>query len=63
MKRNKWLPMVLAVAAIAVLGGGYLTLEHLNQVEEEVQTVEVATVSGEVDSIEYTTDTGKVTLV
>lgn len=63
MKRNKWLPMVLAVAAIAVLGGGYLTLERLNQVEEEVQTVEVATVSGEVDSIEYTTDTGKVTLV
>ena len=57
MKRNKWLPMVLAVAAIAVLGGGYLTLERLNQVEEEVQTVEVATVSGEVDSIEYTTDT------
>ena len=51
--------MVLAVAAIAVLGGGYLTLERLNQVEEEVQTVEVATVSGEVDSIEYTTDTGK----
>lgn len=61
--KKKWLPMALAVAAIALLGGGYLALEKLNSTEEEVEVVEVPMVSGEVDSIEYTLDTGNVSLV
>mgnify|MGYP003371992650 CR=1 FL=1 len=63
MKRNKWLPMVLAVVAIGVLGGGYMILDQMSREEDEVETVAVPTLSGEIDSIEYTSDTGKVSLV
>ena len=53
MKRNKWLPMVLAVVAIGVLGGGYMILDQMSREEDEVETVAVPTLSGEIDSIEY----------